>query len=347
MTDSAGPVELIEDPYTGDRFLIYGTEHGAQVELRYQGDTLWMTQAQIAEAFGRDVSVVSRHIFNILQEGELAEEGNLQKVQITRFKPTVLYSLDMVISVGYRVNSTQATMFRQWATEKLVRFATQGFVIDADRLKDPAARGRLAELREIIRDIRSDEKNVYRELREICAMCQDYAGDSEAWREFYRKTQAKLMWAVTSETPSEIVFNRVDVRQPDMGLQSWSHDRIRKSDAGVAKNYLTKVEIKELNRLTTILLDIFEDQLDIGRLVTMADANILLDKQLANLNRAVLTTGGSISSSTARDHANRQYLDFDQKRKDARHAQADRDLADLKEASKSLPRSNPRPTRKR
>ncbi len=131
------------------------------------GETLWMTQAQIAELFGRDVSVVSRHIANVIEDGELAGEGNLQKMQIAgAARPVTLYSLDMVISVGYRVSSAQATLFRRWATEKLVQFATKGFVVDSVRLKQPENAGRVAELREIIRDIRADEANVFRELRQ-------------------------------------------------------------------------------------------------------------------------------------------------------------------------------------
>lgn len=175
--DTSGdePVHLFEDADTGDRLLIYATGKGLRVELRYVGDALWMTQAQMAELFGRDVSVISRHIANVLEEGELVEEGNLQFVQIARStKPVALYGLDMIISVGYRVSSAQATLFRKWATGVLVRFATRGFVVDADRLKDGAEQDRIAELREAIRDIRSAEANVYAELRRICALCQDY-----------------------------------------------------------------------------------------------------------------------------------------------------------------------------
>lgn len=174
MADADDPVHLVEDSETGDRFLVYATEKGLRLDIRYEGDTLWMTQAQIAGLFGRDVSTVSRHIANVLEEGELAEATSLQKVQTTLGRPTTLYNLDMVISVGYRVSSVQATLFRRWATGILVQFARKGFVIDALRLKQPDAADRVAELREIIRDIRSDEANVYRELRKICALCQDY-----------------------------------------------------------------------------------------------------------------------------------------------------------------------------
>ena len=298
----------------------------------------------MADLFGRDVSVISRHVSNVLADGELLEEGNLQKMQIAPGKPVTLHSLDMVISVGYRVSSAQATMFRKWATEKLVQFATKGFVVDAERLKDAGYQDRFAELREIIRDIRSDERNVYRELRSICAMCQDYDGESAVWREFYQRTQAKLMWAVASQTPSEIISDRANAELPNMGLQTWTHDNIRKQDAEVAKNYLAESEIRELNRLTTILLDIFEDQLDLGHLTMMADAEQLLDDQLKNLRRPVLKSGGKVKGSTAKAYAHREYEKFKQKLRDARHAEADANLAALKAEQKTvlkLKRSRP------
>lgn len=207
------PVHLQEDESTGDRFLIYGDGTGVHVEVSYDGDQLWMTQAQIADLFGRDVSTISRHIASIIEEGEL-DESNLQKAQIaTSTKPVTLYSLDIIISVGYRVASKQATHFRKWATDKLVQFATKGFVVDAPRLKQPENRDRIRELKEIIRDIRSDEANVYRELRSICAMCQDYDGSSSEWHEFYRNTQAKLIYAVTSNTPAEVLRSRANAKQ--------------------------------------------------------------------------------------------------------------------------------------
>jgi hypothetical protein len=336
------PVILQEDEKTGDRFLVYGTDKGTRLDIRYVGDSLWMTQAQIADLFGRDVSVISRHISNILEEGELEEAPSLQKAQTSTGRPATLYSLDMVISVGYRVSSAQATLFRRWATEKLVQFATKGFVIDSVRLKQPENADRLAELREIIRDIRSDEANVYRELRRICAMCQDYDGDSATWRDFYTRTQAKIVYAVTSHTPAEILQDRANANQPNMGLTTWPHDNIRKGDVTVSKNYFGDPEIKELNRLTSILLDIFEDQAELGRLVMMDDARKLLDKQLTSLGRVVLTHGGHVSATDAKRHAERQYALYDSQRKVKRQAEADRSLAALRAEDKDLPSSRRR-----
>lgn len=340
--DDAGPVQLSEDEATGDRFLVYNSEKGMHLDVRFEGETLWMTQAQISQLFGRDVSTVSRHIANIIDEGELLEATSLQKVQTTTGRPAVVYNLDMVISVGYRVSSAQATAFRRWATSILVQFAKKGFVVDAPRLKRPDEHDRVAELREVIRDIRSDEANVYRELRKICAMCQDYDANSDRAREFFQRTQAKLVFAVTSQTPSEIVAMRVDHAAENMGLQTWPKDNIRKSDAVTSKNYLTEQETRELNRLTTILLDVFEDQLDLGRLVVMQDAQNLLEQQLKQLGRSILQMGGSVSAKDAKHTADREYKSFDAQRKLERRAQADKHIGELAAEAKRLPRARKR-----
>lgn len=333
------PVHLVEND-NGDRFLIYNTARGVKVELRYQGERLWMTQAQMAEMFGRDVSVVSRHISAVLDDGELSIEGNLQKLQIApATRPTTLYSLDMVISVAYRVtNSKQATLLRMWATDKLVQFATKGFVVDKERLKDPANFDRVRELREIIAEIRADEANTYAELKRICAMAQDYDGTSKAARDFYAHMQAKLFHAVLSMTPSEVKMQRVNSGAPNCGLVSFPNDEIRQQDVLVAKNVLGTAELKELNRLTVILLDVFGDQLDIGKLVTMADAERLLDSQLRQLSRPVLRGGGSVKAEVADQYVKAQYKLFDEQRKLVRKAEADAALADLATSAKTLPR---------
>lgn len=340
------PVRLIEDTDTGHRFLIYGTSRGVRVELRYDGDTLWMTQAQIAELFGVDRSVITKHLANVYDDGELEPSATSAKIaQVRRegsrevTRQIEHYNIDAVISVGYRVSSAQGTRFRKWATEKLVQFASKGFVVDVERLKAPGDQDRVAELRDIIRDIRSSEANVYAELRRICAMCQDYDGRSETAREFYRRTQAKLFYAVTMRTPSEILSGRADAKAPNMGLQIWPKDEIRQQDALVAKNYLTQTEMMELNRLTTILLDIFEDQLDIGKLVTMEQAGRLLDQSLRNLSRQVLQHGGQISHDRAEASAKSAYRRFDEARRIAKQREADAGLSAIRRVDKALPKT--------
>lgn len=339
------PVHLIEDAATGDRFLIYGTDKGVQVELRYEGETLWMTQAQIAELFQVDRSVVTKHLLNIYQDGELDPAGTSAKIAQVRTegarevnRTVEHYNLDAVISVGYRVSSAAGTQFRKWATDKLVQFATKGFVIDAEQLKSPAARDRVAELKEIIRDIRSDEANVYRELRRICAMCSDYDPKSPAWHAFYAHTQAKFMWAVTTHTPSEMIISRANSEHENMGLRTFKGDHVTQADVDVAKNYLAESEIRELNRLTVILLDIFEDQADLGKINSMAEVEALLDNQLKSLSRQVLRGGGSVKTAQAKAHALEQYKEFNAKRKAIRFAEADAALAALKAQEKLLPK---------
>lgn len=330
------PVHLMEDEETGDRFLIYDGEKGLRLDIRYNGETLWMTQEQIARLFGRERSVITKHIANVIEEGELDEATSVQKMHITSGRPPLLYNLDMIISVGYRVSSAQATLFRRWATGILVQFARKGFVVDAVRLKQE--RDRIAELREIIRDIRSDEANVYRELQSVCALCQDYDGSSKRAQSFFQETQAKLIYAVVSQTPSELLKARADHRRDNMGLQTWPADTIRKRDVTVSKNYLAEGEIRELNRLTTILLDIFEDQADLGRLVVMEDATRLLDAQLTGLGRAVLRSGGRVSAEAAKEHVHGEYARFSKQRKIERHEKADESIAALVREAKQLPK---------
>lgn len=332
------PLHLLEDAETGDRFLVFDGPKGLRLDIRFEGETLWMTQEQIAGLFGRDRTVVTKHIANVISEGELDETSSVQKMHTTTGRPPVLYNLDMVISVGYRVSSKQATLFRRWATGVLVQYARKGFVVDAVRIKDEGRTDRIAELREIIRDIRADEANVYRELKRICALCQDYDDKSDAARTFFQQTQAKLIYAVVSQTPSEIINTRADHRSPNMGLQTWPKDNIRKQDATVSKNYLAATEIRELNRLTIILLDIFEDQADLGRIIVMDDATGLLERQLSGLGRVVLKHGGSVAADSAKRHAETEYDAFDAARKIERHADADKTIGELMQVAKYLPK---------
>jgi hypothetical protein len=306
----AEPVRLIEDEATGDRFLIYSTERGISVELRYEGDTLWLSEAQIAEMFGVSRQNVNTHLNNIYSEGELERSATCKEnLQVRRegnrevTRKAFLHNLDAIISVGYRVGGKQGTMFRIWATDKLVQFATKGFVIDVERLKRPEDQDRVAEIRQILQDIRSDEANIYREVRAICATCRDYDPKSTHWREFYGRIQAKIVYAVTSKTPSMIVMERADAAAPNMGLQTWPKDRIRQEDVTTSKNYLAHGEIEELNRLSSLLLDYLLDQVKLKRIAIMAEAEAALDTLINTSGRVVLTGGGTASAATAEVHA--------------------------------------------
>lgn len=331
------PIHLVEDEDTGDRFLVYGSEKGMQLDIRFEGETLWMTQAQIAQLFGRDISTISRHISKIFEEGELEEENSLQKVQTIR-RPAIAYNMDVVISVGYRVSSAQATAFRRWATGVLVQYAKKGFVVDSVRLKGAGNADRIKELREIIRDIRADEANMYREFRQICSMCADYEPGTDAALQFFKTAQAKFIHGVVSMTPSEVLIERADASQPNMGLTTWPKDNICKADVTVSKNYLAEAEIKELNRIVDIILTVFEDQFEIGRIATMAEAKAALDKQLDNLGRVVLQDGGSVSKEVAHAHAHREYEIYREARKIARHKDADESIAQIAKEARALKR---------
>lgn len=345
IPDNSGPIPLIEDEDTGDRLLVYSTEGGAKVELKVMGDSFWATQAQMAEMFGVNVPAISKHLKNIFEDGELEVNATVSKMErvgneggrrVTR--SIEIYNLNAVISVGYRVGSKQGTMFRMWATDRLMQYLTKGFVIDVQRLKAPEDQDRIAELREIIRDIRSSEANVYAELRRICAMCQDYQPSAEQSRTFYKHMQAKLYWAVTTNTPAMVLKARADASASNMGLQTWPKENIRQEDATNAKNYLANGELRELNRLTSILLDIFEDQLEIGKLTLMAEAEALLDTQLKNLNRVVLRHGGKVSHDAAVSHAKYEYAKFDAKRREARRIAAEKTLLEIRSTEGALPK---------
>ncbi len=347
MDEKERPLEVIEDRDTGDRFLIYATEGSARIDLQVEGNTFWATQRQMAEAFGVTPQNVTMHLQNIFREGELLEAAvckeSLHTGRDGKRYVTKLYDLNAVISVGYRVGGKLGTAFRLWATDKLFRYLTKGFVIDDKRLKSAGQQDRVSELREIVRDIRASEANVYAELRRICALCQDYDATSEAARQFYSRMQAKLYWAVLSQTPSMVIADRANADSSNMGLQTWSGQEVLQADIATAKNYLADAELRELNRLTTILLDVFDDQLEIGKLTLMTDAANLLDAQLRGLNRPVLQHGGKTSRVEAERSAKAAYKKFDEKRRAQRAEASLNELAALKRADTGLPKTRKRP----
>jgi hypothetical protein len=327
------PVGLIQDPETGDQFLLYATEHGVKVELRYEGEDLWLNQDEIATLFGVERSVVTKHIGNIYAEEEL--EATATRARIARVRPEggrrvkrqiEQYNLDVIIAVGYRVGSKQGTLFRRWATDKLVRFATKGFVVDVERLKNPAEHDHFAELRRIIQDIRASEANVYAELRRILALCKDYDPRSRQSQLFYANFQNKLHFAITSQTAAELVVSRANAQQENMGLTNWPADEVRQQDTLIAKCYLGRTEIEELNRATSMLLDYFDDQTQRQRLVSMDDAAAKLDDWLEFNQRPVLLGFGKVTAKKAEEHARAQYRVFDAQRRATRKVEANLNL---------------------
>ena len=304
------PVHLFEGD-SGGHFLIYATDRGVKLELPFKGEP-WFTYAQMAELFGASERTVIDHVQNFIDEGEL-DEATSRNFRVVRTeggrevaRDLKHFSLDVAFYVGYRVNSKQAALFRRWATDILVRYAMNGFAIDRERLKDPDDQDRIDELRDIIADIRASSANAYRRVREICSMCQDYDGKSQAARNFYSMMENKMLWAATSHTAPEIIMKRADAYKPDMGLTYVPKSRPRVKDALVANNYLTEPETRVKNRVTVMLLDYFEDQLDQGRLVLMSQAEEKLNGFIKFNGWPLLTHKGSVSRAAADEHAKKQ-----------------------------------------
>ena len=344
MSEALKPLDVYEDVGTGNKFVAYVTRNGVELDCMFDGEQPWFTMADFAAIYGVTVPTINEHIQRFRLEGEL-EDSTIRDFLIVRregsrdVKRTIThYGLDVAFYVGYRVNSAEGKLFRRWATNMLVQLATKGFVVRQRRLKGAENADRIRELRNIIRDIRSEEANLYAELRNICAMCQDYEPNSKAALNFYQVMQAKLFYAVVSLTPSQVIAERADPAHQTMGLRSWQGDRVLQADALVGKNYLAEAEVKELNRLVGILLDIFEDQLEIGKLTLMPECSELLDAQLRQLNRVVLDRPGPPSSMQAKQLAKERYAEFTARRRGEEQKRTDEELAGLKAAAKALPR---------
>lgn len=287
--------------------LIYSTAKGVKLELRFDAGEPWCTQAQMATLFGVDVRTVSEHIQKYLSDGEI-DESVIRKFRTTasdnKAYETNHYAIDVAFYVGYRVNSRQGALFRRAATDILVRFATHGYAIDVERLKAPTAPGVVDELKEIIRDIRASTQNVYREVRRVVSLCQDYDGRSETAHAFYARMENKLLYLATNKTAPELIIERADAAKQDMGLTYYTGRRgPTQTDAKVANNYLAEGEARVKNRATVMLLDYFEDQLDQGRLVAMTDAEEKLDGFIKFNGWPLLRNAGRISRPDADRHA--------------------------------------------
>lgn len=290
------------------------------VQVRYMNETLWMPQKEIAELFDKDKSTISRHLRNIFDSGELDENSVVAEIATTasdgKTYKVSFYSLDAVIAVGYRVNSLRATRFRQWATATLKEYIVKGFVLNDDMLKNGAPFGKdyFDELLVRIRDIRASERRVYQKITDIFQECTyDYDRNSEVARNFYATVQNKLHYAVTGHTAAEIVQERSNPEQPNMGLATWKgapDGPIHSSDVTIAKNYLTEKEIRELNRLVTMFLDAAEDRAERHQLTSMEDCKQLLDGFLAFNGREVLQGLGNRNKKTADKIALERFAEY-------------------------------------
>ena len=302
--------------------ILYKDANGkVKIEVLIQNETLWLTQAKIAELFGVDRTVVTKHLKNIYESGELSKEATCAKIaqvqnegsrSITR--NVEFYNLDTIISVGYRVNSTQATQFRIWATERLKEYIIKGFTMDDERLKNPTnifGKDYFEEQLARIRDIRSSERRFYQKITDIYAQCSaDYNADSDETKQFFATVQNKLHWAITGQTAAEIIYNTVDSNKENIGLTNWKNapaGAIRKTDIGIAKNYLGEEHIKELNRIVSAYLDVAELNANRNQLMYMKDWAKFLGSFLELSNFPILNDKGKISMLEAKIKADAEF----------------------------------------
>ncbi len=295
-----------------NEIIIYQTEDGVtKISVTLDGDTVWLTQAQMAELFQRDVSVISRHISNIFKEGELDEKSNLQILQIANSdKPVTLYSLDVIISVGYRVKSLRGTQFRIWANGVLKDYLIKGFALDDERLKGNAGGNYWKELLDRIRDIRSSEKVLYRQVLDLYATSVDYDPHSEQSIRFFKIVQNKLHYAAHGHTAAEVIYERADANKPFMGLTSFSGDFPALKDIGIAKNYLKEDELKILNNLVSGYFDFAEIQAMRHNPMYMDDYIRQLDNILSSTGEKLLDGAGSVSHEKAMEKARAEYRKY-------------------------------------
>ncbi len=299
-------------------FLLYQTEDGrTRVEVRFVGETAWLSLTQMAELFQRDKSVISRHIKNVFEEGELSVTGTIAKSatvqregsrEVTR--EVEYFNLDVIISVGYRVKSHRGTQFRIWATQRLHEYIVKGFTMDDERLKRAGGGNYFEELLARIRDIRSSEKVFWRKVLDIYATSIDYDPRVEASQLFFKTVQNKMHWAAHGQTAAEVIAARADATKLNMGLTSWTGVVPRKADAAIAKNYLSATELEALNRIVTAYLEFAELQVLARKPMYMADWIAKLDDFLKLSDREILRHAGRVSHDDAVAKAEVEYDRF-------------------------------------
>ena len=305
------------------QFLLYQTPDGnSQIEVKLQNDTVWLSLDQMAELFQRNKSTISRHIKNVLEDGELQEEATIANFATVQNEGTrkverviAFYNLDMIISVGYRVHSYRGVQFRIWATKVLKEYIVKGFAMNDDLLKRAGGGNYFDELLARIRDIRSSEKVFYRKVLEIYALSIDYDPRVEMTQKFFKTVQNKIHYSVHGHTAAEIIYERADAEKDFMGLTTWSGAMPTKPEAEIAKNYLTHEEIKSLNRIVSLYLDFAEMQAEEHRPMYMKDWINILDDFLRISRKDILTHAGKISAKLAKEKADQQYDKFKERTK--------------------------------
>lgn len=306
-------------------FLLYKTENGAvKVEIFLHNENIWLTQARIAELFGVERSVVTKHLQNIFEDGELDKKSTSAKIAQVQnegkrqvMRDVEFYNLDAILSVGYRVNSRQATLFRVWATERLKEYIIKGFTMNDEKLKDPYnifGKDYFEEQLARIRDIRSSERRLYQKVTDIYAQCSaDYDPKTDITLKFFATVQNKLHFAITGQTAAEIISERADSSKAHMGLTTWKnapHGKIRETDIVIAKNYLEERELNLLNRIVTMYLDYAEMQTEQGMVMYMKDWVEKLHAFLKFNERDILEGSGKISHDVAEALALKEYKKF-------------------------------------
>lgn len=302
-----------------NEILLYTTPNGkVKVEIYLQNETIWLTQQKIAELFGVQRPAVTKHLKNIFESSELKAKSVSSILEHTaadgKTYSTQFYNLDAIISVGYRVNSSQATAFRIWATERLKEYIIKGFTMDDERLKNPNnifGKDYFEEQLARIRDIRSSERRFYQKITDIYSQCSaDYNVETKATKDFFATVQNKLHWAITGQTAAELIAARVDSSKENMGLTTWKNapkGKIRKTDIGIAKNYLQKAELDGLNRIVTMYLDYAESQAIKGIVMNMTDWIAKLDAFLKFNEEAILKNQGKVSHEVALALAEKEF----------------------------------------
>lgn len=335
--------------------ILYQTEDGrTRIQCRFENETLWLTQAQIAELFQTTVPNINLHLKAIYAEGELAVEATIKSYLIVRVegsrqvsRPVLHYSLPVILAVGYRVRGHRGTQFRQWATARLSEYLVKGFTMDDERLKNPPGKGQqdyFDELLERIRDIRSSERRFYQKVLDIYATSVDYTPDAEESQRFFATVQNKMHWATHGHTAAEIIAERADAAKPFMGLQTTRPGGIvRKDDVAVAKNYLTEDELRVLNRIVNLYIEYAELQALERKPMTMQEWITKLDEFLKISGRELLDHAGTVSAQTAKTKAELEYaryralLDAQPRRIDAEFEQAAKALKQLPRPKKTKP----------
>jgi len=332
----------------GGEILLYQTEDGrTRIQCRFENETIWLTQALIAELFQKDVRTINEHLVNIFAEGELSREATIRKFRIVRAegkrevaREVEHYRLEAILAVGYRVRSHRGTQFRQWATARLSEYLVKGFTMDDERLKNPPGKGQkdyFDEQLERIRDIRSSERRFYQKVLDIYATSVDYAPNTELSRQFFATVQNKMHWAAHGQTAAEVIHARVDSGKPFMGLQTTRPGGIiRKEDVSIAKNYLDPQELGTLNRIVNAYIEFAELRALQRKVMTMRDWIAKLDEFLKLSEHELLDHAGKITAEQAKMKAE---LEYDRYRKllDAQPRLVDTDFEKAVKDLKKLP----------